>query len=316
MGAELDLLSPVSLTRTLSYNAPMRTADIAARLDDFFRVDAFPSADFEEIVQFCDEAGIPLAEFATPTFMRRHNGLMLANAYEVQVVYTVVFPSDELIAEIERRAYMRPALIFTHHPMDFETSGAGLIPISTRSLERMQDAGISLYTAHAPLDCHDTMSTSRALARAIGVPTEHTFAEYYGGHAGVWGEILPASLDDFVSRVGQACEVERVDSKRNSDTVQRVAVCAGGAAFPGIMQEAVDLGCDTYVTGDYQVRHGGPWAEEHRPEFDAFVARVPLNLIGGSHYATESLVLRTGVIDLFRTLDFDAEFVSQSDPWR
>jgi hypothetical protein len=48
-----------------------------------------------------------------------------------------------------------------------------------------------------------------------------------------------------------------------------------------MMQEAIDRGCDTYLTGDFRVRHGGPWAEEHRPDFDAFV-EAPINLIGAS----------------------------------
>lgn len=293
----------------------MRTADIAAHLDSFFRLDEYPADDFAEIVQFCDEAGVPLGDYATPTFMRRHNGLMVA-AYETQIVYTVVFPSDDLIAEIERRAYGRPALIFTHHPTDFETSGRGLIPISTESLERLKNAGISLYSAHAPLDCHDEVSTSRALARAIGVPADETFAEYMGGHAGVIGEIESIPLDAFLGTVRRGCEVEKLTSKRHGDTVRRVAVCAGGAAFPDIMQEAVDQGCDTYVTGDYQVRHGGPWAEEHRPEFDAFVEKVPLNLIGGSHFATEAIVLRTDMVEVFRQLGLETEFVPQENPWR
>lgn len=293
----------------------MRTADLAAQLDDFFRIDDYPPDDFAEIVQFCDEASIPLADYATPTFMRRHNGLMVA-AYETQIAFTIVFPSDDVIAEIERLAYQRPSFVFTHHPMDFETSGRGLIPISTESLERMKNADISLYSAHAPLDCHDEVSTSRALARAIGVPADNTFAEYFGGHAGVWGEIEPTPLDNFIAAVGKACGVERVDSKRHSDTVRRVAVCAGGAAFPFIMEEAVALGCDTYVTGDYRVRHGGPWAEERRPEFDAFVEKVPLNLIGASHFATEAVVMRTDMIDVLGRLGVKAEFVPQEDPWR
>jgi putative NIF3 family GTP cyclohydrolase 1 type 2 len=98
--------------------------------------------------------------------------------------------------------------------------------------------------------------------------------------------------------------------------VERVGVVAGGAAFPGLMEEALAAGCDTYVTGDFQVRHGGLWAEQHRPEFDAFVEEVALNLVGGSHYATESLVLREDVIGLFREWGLEAEFVPQSDPWR
>jgi putative NIF3 family GTP cyclohydrolase 1 type 2 len=200
--------------------------------------------------------------------------------------------------------------------MDFETSGRGLMPISHESLERMRNIGISLYSAHAPLDCHGSVSTSRALARALGVPADETFAEYMGGDAGVIGEIEPEPFDGFLARVRNACSVDCVDSKQTTDDVRRVAVVAGGAAFPGLMQEAADRGCDTYVTGDFRVRHGGPWAEEHRPEFDAFIESVPLNLAGGSHYATESLVLQTDMIEVFRDLGLDAEFVPQEDPWR
>ena len=304
----------------------MDAARLADRLDAFFHIDRYPLEDFAEIEDFCREAGVPLAEYATPSFMRRHNGLMLDNAPRIEAVYTLVFPSPEVLAEVERRAAGRPALIFTHHPMDFETSGRGLIPVGTGWLERLRDDHISLYSAHAPLDCHESVSTSRALARALGVPAEAAFAGYMGGHAGVHGRIDATSLDDFLDRARKACGVDRVDTKRHDGQVRHVAVVAGGAAFPGLMQEALDAsseggsasggGCDTYVTGDFRVRHGGPWAEQHRPEFDAFVEEVPLNLVGASHYATEALVLRHDMIDFFRGLDLPVEFVPQSDPWR
>jgi len=104
--------------------------------------------------------------------------------------------------------------------------------------------------------------------------------------------------------------------KEHGFVVERVAVVAGGAAFPALMQEALDAGCDTYVTGDFRVRHGGPWAEEHRPDFDAFVAQVPLNLVGGSHAGTEGLVLKRDMIEWFAKLGLPAEFVPQADLWR
>jgi len=294
----------------------MKTAELVARLDSFFGLDRYPDDDFAEIEEFCREAGIPLQGYATEAFMARHNGLMLHNHEQIELVFTLVFPSEEVLAQAQRRASGRPALIFTHHPMDFETSGRGLIPVSEGWLQRLREAGISLYSAHAPLDCHEAISTSRALARAAGVPAGETCAGYMGGHAGVIGEIDPVPFDAFVARVRDACGVDRVDTKRHADTVRRVAVVAGGAAFPPLMQEALDAGCDTYLTGDFRVRHGGPWAEEHRPGFDAFVERVPLNLIGGSHYGTEALVLRQDMVAFFRDLGLPAEFVPQEDAWR
>lgn len=294
----------------------MNITELAARLDEFFRLDAYPPDDFAEIEEFSREAGIPLERYATPEFMRRHNGLMLDNAAEVELVYTLVFPSEEVLAEVELRAGGRPSLIFTHHPMDFETSGRGLIPVGEVTFQRLQDAEIALYSAHAPLDCHGTISTSRSLARAAGVPVEDVCASYLGGHAGVIGTVDETPFVQFVGCLQQKLEVDHVDFHEHTPTVKRVAVVAGGAAFPPMMKEAIDRGCDTYLTGDFRVRHGGSWAEEHRPTFDAFVESAPINLLGGSHYATEAEVLRSEMLGWFNRLGLAAEFVSQKDPWR
>jgi putative NIF3 family GTP cyclohydrolase 1 type 2 len=297
-------------------NKPVNTADLAARLDRFFRLDAYPPDDFSEIEEFSREAGIPLERYATPEFMRRHNGLMLHNADEVERVYTLVFPPDDVLIDVERRAKGAKSLIFTHHPMDFETSGRGLMPVGDAALQRLRHAGISLYSAHAPLDCHDTVSTSRSLARAAGVRIDEVCADYHGGYAGVIGTIDETPLDRFAGHLQQKLELARVDLHEHTPTVKRVAVVAGGAAFPPMMQEAIDRGCDTYITGDFRVRHGGPWAEEHRPAFDAFVESAPINLIGASHYATEAEVLRNEMLGWFNSFGLPAEFVSQKDPWR
>ena len=294
----------------------MKTRDLADRLDAFLRVDDYTRDDSAEIEEFCREANIPLERYATPDFMRRLNGIMLHNANDVECVFTLVFPSDEMLGEVQRRAEGRPALIFTHHPMDFETSGRGLIPVAEAWLQRLRDAGVSLYAAHAPLDCHDTVSTSRSLARAAGIRIEDVCAGYHGGHAGVIGTVNETPLASFAEGLRGALGVQRIELHRNTDRVRQVAVVAGGAAFPPMMQEAIDRGCDTYLTGDFRVRHGGPWAEEHRPGFDAFVEKAPINLIGASHFATEAEVLRHEMLGWFNRLGLPAEFVSQSDAWR
>ena len=294
----------------------MKTAEVAARLGEFFRLDAYPADDFAEIGQFCREADIPLERYATPQFIQRHNGLMLDNADQVEQVYTLVFPSDEVLEEVRRRAQGRPVLVFTHHPMDFETSGRGLIPISETALRRLRDARISLYSAHAPLDCHEAVSTSRSLARAAGVQVDNVCAGYHGGWAGVIGTINETILKALVERLRAVLNVDRVDVHSYAPTVKRIAVVAGGAAFPPMIQEAIDGGCDAYLTGDFRVRHGGPWAEKHRPEFDAFVEQAKINLIGASHYATKAEVLRNEMLGWFDSFGLPAEFVSQKDPWR
>ncbi len=294
----------------------MKTDALAERLDSYFRVAAYPPQDFEIVRTMSREQGVPLEDYATPAFMARFNGLMLHNADEVEAVYTLVFPSPEVLAEVTARAGGRPVLIFTHHPMDFETSGRGLVPVGRDGLEMLKQAGISLYSAHAPLDCHEVVSTSRALARVAGVNVEGEAGGMNGLSWGVHGRVRSTSLDDFARRVGGACGVERVDTKPHGGSVEHVLVVAGGAAYPELMEGALELGCDTYLTGDFRVRHGGPWAEEHRPEFDAFVDSVGLNLVGASHYATEAVVLESDMLGWFNGLGLPAEFVPQADPWR
>ncbi|MFQ6020211.1 MAG: Nif3-like dinuclear metal center hexameric protein [Dehalococcoidia bacterium] len=294
----------------------MNAAELAARLDDYFHIERYETDDFAAIVDLCREADIAIEEYATPSFLQRFNGLMLDNADEVEQAFCLVFPSDEALGEVERRAAGQPCLVFTHHPMDMETGGRGLVPVPTDWLERLRGRRICLYAAHAPLDCHETTSTSRALAGAVGVPVGGTFGRYFGGQAGVYGHIEPIHFIRFEEEVKAACGVATLETKVVRSMVERVAVVAGGAAYPRLMEEAQALGCDTYVTGDWRVRHGGAWADEHRPQFEAALKGISLNLIGGSHYATEMLVLRDKLVPYFRSLGLAAEFVPQSDPWR
>jgi putative NIF3 family GTP cyclohydrolase 1 type 2 len=290
----------------------MKTADVAARLDSFFRLDSYGPEDFAEIKEFWREAGVPFERYVTPRFAERTNGLMLDSAAEVSRVFTLVFPSEEVLAEVERRAGGEPALIFTHHPMDFETSGADSCDLR-RVARAVKEARHQLLRRTRRWTA--TTASRRRGAGAHRVPADATFAEYMGGHAGVYRTHRTDAPGGLRGARQAACGVsarpEGVRLRRRA-----VAVCAGGAAFPGLMQEALDVGCDTYVTGDFRVRHGGPWAEEHRPEFDAFVAKAPLNLIGGSHAGTEGLVLKRDMIEWFGKLGLPAEYVPQADLWR
>jgi putative NIF3 family GTP cyclohydrolase 1 type 2 len=294
----------------------MKTADIARRLDEYFHIIRYPASDFDVVARMSADAGIPLASYATPEFMMRFNGLMLDNAREVEAVFTAVFTSEEVIDGAIAYAAGRPALIFTHHPMDFETSGRGLLPMREEAYRRLKDAGISLYSSHAPLDCHEEVSTSRALARAVDIKVEDKAGMMEGYHWGVRGVVEPMPLEDFLARVRDGVGVERLDVNDGARTVQSVAVIAGGAAFPELMEDAIEQGCDTYLTGDFRVRHGGDWAEEHRPAFDEFIATAHLNLVGASHYRTEALVMEADMLGWFNGLGLPSQFLPQADPWR
>lgn len=86
----------------------METADLASRLDSFFHLNRYENDGFEMALPFSHEAGVPLERYATPAFLRRFNGLMLDNSGQAGRVFTIVFPSGQVLADVEQRAGGRP----------------------------------------------------------------------------------------------------------------------------------------------------------------------------------------------------------------
>ena len=76
--------------------------------------------------------------------------------------------------------------------------------------------------------------------------------QYYGGVA---GEIVPTDFESFAASLSHILQ-ENVRCHRNNDRpVCRIAVAAGGGNMTSDMRAAVELGCDTYVTGNMPCIH-------------------------------------------------------------
>jgi len=141
-------------------------------------------------------------------------------------------------------------------------------------LARVRSLGISLYCAHASLDGADRIGTGFALAALLGISVEGRFAEYEGAPAGVHGP-WNGGLDDLVravqEQVGGQPEVIRT-----SDRCQRVGMVTGAGGMTSWLEEARDLGCDTYLTGE-----GSMYTR-------LFAREAGMNLILAGHYRTEA----------------------------
>jgi putative NIF3 family GTP cyclohydrolase 1 type 2 len=140
--------------------------------------------------------------------------------------------------------------------------------------QSLRDAGISLYGAHAVLDCAADFGTADALARLLGVQIRGRFAEYGGGKAGAYGD-ADGTFPSFVQRVEGALGVS-VESWENGKAFGRVAIATGAGGMTNWLDEARQLGCDTYLTGE-----GNMYTK-------LFARETEMNLILGTHYATEA----------------------------
>src|SRR5258708_28629092 len=146
-------------------------AELVTKLDKFFEIANYDESRSQEYLPSGYES--IFGRFAAPGFVAGPwNGLMLANADEVDRVYPIVFPGqsvlDEIIArEVERGA--PGALIFSHHLFDYQESGPRFSYMPEAQLEELKEHHISFYNCHAPLDCTREISTSLALAHALQI---------------------------------------------------------------------------------------------------------------------------------------------------
>jgi putative NIF3 family GTP cyclohydrolase 1 type 2 len=293
-------------------------------LDEFFSIrewdrDPAMSRWLPGVYQAIDSDYTQLLE---PDFCVRHNGLMLRAAETVGQVYCAAFPSPEVVAAVLDRA-AENSLLFLHHPVDMEVSGVGFLPIPPEVLEQMKTQGISIYSCHAPLDCHGEIGTNASIVEAFQVQVEQSFAPYGHGFAGRIGVIEPVGLDGLVRRGKAIFGVGRVEvGGGRPASVTRVAIVAGGGDDVELMEEAEALGVQAYITGEWYTRTIPPdeserqWAQANRDACLTYAKSSSMAMLGFSHAASEFLVMRSQMSGFFEDRGYRAECLEQSDWWR
>ena len=300
----------------------MNQLDIVTQLDEFFGVHSF---DEHEIwLPFMDdEHQLLVRPFFVPEFWEGvWNGLMLNNAETIETVYLVVFPSagviDTIIAkEVERRG--EGAMIFAHHPAAYEENGVGFVQMPAEQLEELAEHRISFYSCHSPLDCHTEVSTANALATALGLNDIQRFGHYVNGEAGIIGTVPSMPFEAIARKLAKVCELPtlRYDQVlHNGQPVERIAIVAGGGGDPQIIDEAQQLGADTYITGHWHLFGDFEYAATQREAFKDYIPNVKMNLIGASHYSTEMVVMRDQMKAWFDdNFELEAILIPQADAW-
>lgn len=167
-------------------------------------------------------------------------------------------------------------LIVTHHPLIFrplpnvtdETSiGRGIMALCRH--------GISAVNAHTNLDCaaggvNDVLADTLGLVNTSTVPGDaHGLLRM--------GETESQSLERFLATVKEKLHCEGLRYVDGGKPVQKVAV-GGGSCADGML-DALDAGCDTFVTSD--IKYNQFWDAKD----------LGLNLIDAGHFCTENPVV-------------------------
>jgi putative NIF3 family GTP cyclohydrolase 1 type 2 len=257
-----------------------------------------------------------------PDFCVRFNGLMLRAAETFEQVYCAAFPCREVLGQVTKRGN-GSALLFLHHPVDMEVAGAGFLPIPPPVLEQMKANRVSVYSCHAPLDCHDEIGTNASIIQAFRIQVEQSFAQYGSGFAGRIGTLTPVPVDELITTGKKVFGVARVEvGGAKPASISRVAIVAGGGDDVELMEEAETLGAQAYISGEWYTRttpvdeSERRWAEANRAACQTYAQSTKMALLGFSHAATEFLVMKGQMADYFRHRGLPVECLAPSDWWR
>lgn len=300
----------------------MNLNQLSAAIDEFFNVSAYVETDWQTFIPEANRGSIQ--RFLRSGFDETWNGLMLENIPEdnnIERVYLSVFPDQDILDTIIAREVERGAsgaMIFTHHPFDYSERDAAFIPINTAQLEELREHHISLYSCHAPLDCHTEISTANALADALGLEEQVRFANYYGGKAGIHGKLTDTTFQELGEQLAEVCELDalRYDQIRhNAQHVHHIGLVPGGGADPDVIQEAIDLGVDTFITGHWWLFGASEYAANDREKCKISIPPNKLNFIAASHYSSELIVMRDQMTDWFKQHNVETVVMRQEDAW-
>ena len=218
-------------------------------------------------------------------------GLQVVGAPEVMKIVCGVSASRELF---ERAAELGAQLVLVHHGLFWDRDSRVVGPELKGRLRALFHADLTLAAYHLALDAHPELGNNVLLAQELGVGPLEPFAGIGCGRS------RGPPMDEFATRVRERLDRPPLVFSYGPETIERVAICSGGAAR--LLADAVAEGYDCFVTGEAAepTKHAAKEAGVH------FVA--------AGHYATETLGVRALAERIAQEFSLEWEFVDLPNP--
>jgi dinuclear metal center YbgI/SA1388 family protein len=205
------------------------------------------------------------------------NGLQVPGGDEVQRVVTGVSAQRALV---ERAVAERAQLVLVHHGLFWDFDATGLTGVLAERLRPLFKHDIALAAYHLPLDAHPEVGNNAILAERLGCERHEPFGTYRGrpiGRAGTFAGAGIAAAELF-ARVREVTDREPTVFDSGPERVRRIGIVSGSGASS--LPEAIDLGLDTFLTG------------EPREHVMAEAREAGIHFVAAGHYATETFGVR------------------------
>ncbi len=201
-----------------------------------------------------------------------------------QPVHRVLVSLDITEAVAEEAIRGGYDLIVAHHPLIFSpVKQLTTRTVTGRILMQLVRHGISAICCHTNLDManggvNDCLAEALELTEVCLLAQEGTYSDGSPYGIGRVGMVPggPCALSEFLNTVLQKLQPNGLRYADAGRPVHRVAV--GGGACGEYMQQALALGCDTFLTSD--LKYHGFWDGKDQG----------INLIDAGHYPTENPV--------------------------
>lgn len=190
-------------------------------------------------------------------------------------VLRIALGVDTSPAIIRAAAEWQADMLIVHHGVLWGSEKRIAGPLGER-VRLLMKHGISLYSAHLPLDAHPEVGNNAVLAHMLDIPVDDWWCAPLNTPLGVIG--APAAgvtLAGLEQRITERLQTTIRTLAHGPETVTRVAILSGFGADNAV--EAHAKGADTFITGE--TSHAHYWA----------ASDLAMNIIYAGHYATETV---------------------------
>lgn len=251
------------------------------------------AVELSELVQFTNEyLGIAKIKDYCP------NGLQVEGKAHVSTIIGGVTASQDLIdAAIEKNA----DAILVHHGYFWKGEGECVTGIKRKRLKALLENDISLLAYHLPLDVHTEVGNNVQLAAKLGFNITGALDPQARPSIGLAGELSESQTGSHLNKhISSVLGRECMHINASNRPIKTIAWCTGAAQ--GMIEQAVTLGVDAYVSGEIS-------------EPTVHIARENnIHYFSAGHHATE----RYGVMALGQYLreqfDLTFEFLDLDNP--
>lgn len=193
-------------------------------------------------------------------------------------VKTILVALDPFEAVCQEAAALHADLLVTHHALIWNPEFITDMTLQGKATLFLIENNIACINAHTNLDCAPN-GVNDILAKKLGLSEIQVIAprgiDKQGRPWGLLrqGVVAPQSLCEFLQTVKDSLGCKGLRFVDAGKSVKNVAV--GGGACGSELQQAIEAGCDTFVTSD--VKYNQFWDAKYQG----------INLIDAGHFHTE-----------------------------